>query len=77
MDNSGKDISIQIMEALKDILPPKMGFIMIVGELGGEDIGITSNLPDHVALGFLEDAIISIDGTPAIDLEQEVKLNRN
>lgn len=77
MDNSGKDISIKIMEALKDILPKKMGFVMVVGEFGGEDIGITSNLPDDVALGFLEDAITSIVSTPAIDLEQEAKLKNN
>lgn len=77
MSNVGKDLSVKIMDAIKDILPPKAGFVLVVGVMGEEDIGITSNLPDDIALEFLEESIVSINTEPAIDLAQEAKLNSN
>jgi hypothetical protein len=72
MTDKGKDLSIQIMEALKPILPKNVGFIMIVGEYGDENVGVTSNIPDDVALDFLKAATASILTEPAVDLENEV-----
>lgn len=71
MSDNGKDLSIQIMEALKPILPKKTGFIMIVGGANDEDIGITSNLPDEIAVDFLNAALKSIETEPAVMLEKE------
>lgn len=71
MSDQGKDLSIQIMEALKPILPKKTGFIMIVGSATEEDIGITSNLPDEIAVDFLNAALKSIETEPAVMLEKE------
>lgn len=72
MSDNGKDLSIQIMELLKPILPKKTGFIMIVGGPDDESVGITSNLPDEVALEFLKAAVASIKSEPAVLIEKEV-----
>jgi hypothetical protein len=77
MSDVGKSLSVRVMEALKDILPAKAGFVLVVGIMGEEEIGITSNLPDDIALEFLEESIISINTEPAVDLAQEAKLNSN
>jgi hypothetical protein len=72
MEDVGKDLSLKIMETLKDILPKGTAFVMVCGDLASGDLGITSNIPDEVALAFLEEAIHSIQTEPAIDLEKEV-----
>jgi hypothetical protein len=70
MDDKNKDLSVKIMELLKPILPKGVGFIMITGQADTLDLGVTSNLPDHVALSYLEGAMESIKVDPAIDLEE-------
>ena len=73
MSDNGKDLSIQIMEALKPILPKGTGFIMICGDIGDENIGITANIPDRIALEFLRAATDSILTEPATSLEDDPK----
>jgi hypothetical protein len=72
MTDVNKDLSVQIMEALKPILPKGVGFIMICGSVAEADLGITSNMPDELALAFLRDAISTIETEPAISIEKEV-----
>lgn len=66
-----KDLSVKIMEALKPILPKGTGFIMVYGEAKTGDLGVTANLPDNLAIMFLESAISTIMVEPAIPLEDE------
>lgn len=73
MSDVDKDLSAKIMEALKPILPKGVGFIMICGAPADGDLGITANLPDDLALVFLEEAIQVIKSEPATNLEPEQK----
>lgn len=73
MSNSSEDLSKKIMMALKDILPKGTGFIMICGDIGDENIGITANIPDGIALEFLRAATDSILTEPAVSLEDDQK----
>lgn len=72
MSDVGKDLSIRIMELLKPVLPKGTGFIMICGDANDENIGITSNLPDEIALEFLKSAITSINTEPPQLIEKEI-----
>lgn len=72
MSDMGKDLSIRVMEILKPILPKGTGFIMICGNADDENLGITSNLPDDLALEFLKAAIDSIRSEPAVLIEKEI-----
>lgn len=69
----GKDLSTKIMEALKPLLPKGTGFIMICASATEPDLGITSNLPDDIALQFLEQAIVSIETDPPELIGEESK----
>lgn len=70
MVDDNQDLSVKIMEALKSILPKGTGFIMVCGSVNTEDdLGITSNMPDDLAIAFLKDAIHSIRTSPAIDID--------
>lgn len=71
MEDKEKNLSIQIMELLKPILPKNVGFIMIVGDPTTEDVGITSNMSDEMSLYFLQSAVESIVSTPPEVLDQE------
>ena len=69
MSEVDRDLSAKIMNALKPILPKGVGFIMICGSPKEGDLGITANLPDELALYFLEEAIGIIKSEPANNLE--------
>lgn len=73
MSEVDKDLSTKIMNALKPILPKGVGFIMICGSPAEQELGITSNLPDDVALEFLEEAINVVKSEPANPLEPDEK----
>lgn len=72
METLDQDLSIRIMEAVKDLLPKGVGFIMICG---GADLSITSNLPDATALLYLETTIESIKNDPPIILDSSGTLD--
>lgn len=72
MSSTGKDLSIQIMELLKPILPKGTGFIMVCANADDEAMGITSNLPDDIALAFLKAAIESINTEPAEMISKQI-----
>lgn len=72
MSDVGKDLSIKIMELLKPVLPKGTGFIMVCANADDEALGITSNLPDEIALEFLKAAITSIKTEPAHMIEKEI-----
>lgn len=73
MSDVDKDLSTKIMNALKPILPKGVGFIMICGSAAEQELGITSNLPDDIALEFLEEATLIIKSEPANPLEPDEK----
>jgi hypothetical protein len=76
METLDQDLSIRIMEAVKDLLPKGVGFIMICGEArSGADLSITSNLPDATALLYLETTIESIKNDPPIILDSNGTLD--
>lgn len=73
MSKDSEDLSRKIMLALKDVLPKGTGFIMICGDVKDENIGITANIPDKIALAFLQAATDSILTEPATSLEDDEK----
>jgi len=72
MSDIGKNLSVQIMEALKDLLPKETGFIMICGDVTVGDLSITSNMPDDLAIQYLENAVFTIGTSPSTFLENEI-----
>lgn len=78
MENSGKNLSIKIMEALKPILPKGIGVVVVSGPVNEDaELDITSNIPDPVALQFLESAMTSILTEPAIYIDEDSPENSN
>ena len=69
-DAENQKISVQIMEALKPILPKGMAFIIVMGQTDGTDLNVTCNIPDDMAIDFLEAAIEAVSEEPAINLEE-------
>lgn len=71
MSEINEDLSIQIMNALKHILPKGVGFIMVCGKVSDGQLSITCNLPDDLATEFLNGALSTIEVQPAILLEPD------
>lgn len=69
MEDKGKTLSVQIMELLKPILPPNVGFLMIVADPTTDDMGLTSNMSDEAQLFLLQSAAETIVASPPESLE--------
>jgi hypothetical protein len=77
MTDKGKDLSVKIMEALKPIIPTGAGFIMLCGDIGTGELGVTCNVPDDIALELLRSAILTITTEPAESIEPEDIVKKN
>jgi hypothetical protein len=70
-----KDLALKIQAAIQDFFPEDVGFVLIMEDLNGDDIGISSNLNDEDVLFVLQEAVETVVSTEATLLQDDRVIN--
>ena len=70
-----KDLALKIQAAIKDLFPEDVGFVLIMENLNGYDMGISSNLNDEDVLFVLQEAVETVVSTEATLLQDDKVIN--